>query len=78
MNENRILVGGEDLTVGTRRLVVCAGRTEPLKEAEPSGKFSEPFRSAHKKDGGSLAGETVGVFGFSGASGSAHFIHFNR
>lgn len=43
--------------------------------------FTEPSRrdvSAHKKDGGSLAGETVGVFRFSRASGSTNVIYFIR
>lgn len=43
--------------------------------------FTEPSRvdaSAHKKDGGSLAGESVGVLRVPGASGSSHIIYFNR
>lgn len=46
-----------------------------------SVEFTEPSRgdvSAHKKDGGSLAGESVGVLRFPGASGSTHFVYFNR
>lgn len=46
-----------------------------------SVEFTEPSRgdvSAHKKDGGSLDGETVGVLRIPGASGSTHFIYFNR
>lgn len=46
-----------------------------------STQLSELWRkdvSAHKKDGGPLAGATVGVFRFPGTSDSTHFIYFNR
>lgn len=61
---------------------------EPLKSGVcvcvsvcESVEFTEPSRrdvSAHKKDGGSLAGGSVGVLRFPGAGGPPHFIYFNR
>lgn len=44
LNETRIFVGGDDLTVWDAPAASFPpALTEPLKEAEPSGKFSEPF-----------------------------------
>lgn len=53
--------------------VVDVGR-ESLEFTKPSRRHV----SAHKKDGGSLAEESVGVLGYPGARDSTHFIYLNR